>query len=387
MSKEYLYIQIIEFIMKAIEENKYNQSTRLPTEAELSEKFNVSRITAKKAMDELASRGIIIRHRRLGSFVNSNYNIATGEIESIDKTAAGPSNQSTTKKLISLLLPTDTNMGDMMLYVNGVHDYITPRGYYLIISNSNRNSDKEKQMILKFISDKVSGIIYYPISDRHNFGVMTKLNFDNYPIVLLDKFFTGIDIPYVISDSFNGAFMITEYLIKMGHVKIAFFSESDISEFSTIRERFSGYCDCLKKHRRDIDTSIIYENFLPDLNASSEEYMNSLIPIIKKAISNGVTAIFCPSDGMALNAIYACTTLGVNVPDDLSITGFDDLSGTGQVSVPITTVRQDLYEMGHEAAKTLVRMIEGKQYKKKVVHPVKLVIRSSVKALNSITLI
>ncbi|MHB8962909.1 MAG: GntR family transcriptional regulator [Saccharofermentanales bacterium] len=378
MGTEYLYIQIIESIMKGIADGSLNSSSRLPTEAELSDQFGVSRITSKKALDELAKRGVIIRHRRLGSFINSQYNLATGTVDPIIENPTDSYGVSSSKKLVALVLPINTNMGDMMLYVNGVHDYITPRGYYLIIQNTNRDSYKEKELITKLVKDKVGGIIYYPFSDRHNFGLLTKLNMDSYPIVLIDKYFSGIDIPYVIPDSFAGAKMITEYLIQCGHRRIAFFSESEISEYSTVRDRFAGYCSALKEHDISINDNIIYENIIKNNDLTTEEYVQTMCDPVRNAMKAGVTAIFCPADGIALNVIAACQSININVPNDLSITGFDDLMRTSQVSVPITTVRQDLYEMGQEAAKTLIRFIEGKQVKRKVIHPVKLIVRASV---------
>ncbi len=379
MGNEYLYIQIIDYILKGIADGTIDSSSRIPTESELSEKFNVSRITSKKALDELAKKGIIVRHRRLGSFINESYNSETGEFKSPISVTLENSIVVKSKKLIGLVLPIGTNMGDMMLYVNGVLDYITPRGYYLIIMNSNRDSIKEKEIITTLIQDNVNGIIYYPLSDRHNFSLMTKLSMDTYPIVLIDKYFTGIDIPYVIPDSFSGAKMITEYLISCGHKRIAFFSESEISEYSTVRDRFSGYCDALKENNLPIDPSIVYENIIKGKNDSTEDYVLEMCDPVKSSISNNVTAIFCPADGIALNVISACKYLNIDVPEDISITGFDDLLGTSQLSVPITTVRQDLYEMGHEAARTVIRQIEGRQIKKKVIHPVKLIVRSSVR--------
>lgn len=270
----------------------------------------------------------------------------------------------------------------MMLYVNGILDYLTPRGYYLIISNSNRDSIKEKEIITNFIKDSFCGIIYYPFSDRHNYSLMTMLSIDKFPIVLIDKFFSGIDIPYVIPDSFSGAKTITEYLIKSGHKRIAFFSETEISEFSTIRERFSGYCDALKSNNIPIDESLIFENIIKNKEDTTEQYIAGLYSPIKSAMAKNATAIFCPADGIAINVISACNELNINVPEDLSITGFDDLMGASQFPVPLTTVRQDLYELGHEAAKILIKNIEGKVYKHKYIYPVKLVVRSSVKVIN-----
>lgn len=382
MQNDYLYKQIISYIMNSIENSTFDTSTRLPTESELSEKFNVSRITSRKALDELAAKGVIVRYRRLGSFVNSMYNPQTGLVDSSMEKSTTPVRRTSSEKLIGLVLPIGTNMGDMMLYVNGILDYITPRGFYLIISNSNRDSYKEKELITNLIKDNVSGIIYYPFSDRHNYSLMTKLSIDNYPIVLIDKFFSGIDIPYVIPDSFTGAKMITEYLISCGHKRIAFFSETEISEFSTVRERFSGYCDALKTHGILIDDSLIYENIVKTKDETTEQYVMEMYEPIKSAIANKATAIFCPADGIAINVMSACLEMSINVPNDLSITGFDDLMGTSQFPVPITTVRQDLYELGHEAAKILIRSVEGKPSKRKVVYPVKLIIRSSVSKIN-----
>lgn len=375
----FLYEKIINYILEEMQSGRLVKGSKIPTESELMEQFGVSRITAKKALDELADKKIIVRKRRLGSFISTDYDfdnpiITDGDSDS--RLLSGNSN------LIGIIFPIDTAKGDMMYYIQGILEVVTAKGYYMVISNSGRNPDNERILLQKYISDNVKGIIYYPYSDHANYDLMIQLSVRNYPIVTVDKYFTGVDISHVVSDNFTGELSVVNHLIDNGHEKIAFFSDVAIDDKSSIRDRFNGYCTALADHNIPIRQNLIYTNIAKSLDIETDG-IYLIVKSISSAIEQGVTAIACSSDGVALLVMEACQSLGISIPDDLSLTGFDDLSDTQKFSIGLTTVHQNLYAIGKEAANILIKLIENKKGgKHNMIFPVSFIKRESVKNIS-----
>lgn len=375
----FLYEKIINYILEQIQKGKLTKGSKIPTESELMEQFQVSRITAKKALDDLADKKIIVRKRRLGSFVSTDYDFGNPIISDNDQNNKLISSHN---NLIGIVFPIDTAKGDMMYYIQGILEVVTAKGYYMVISNAGRSPENERKLLEKYITDQVKGIIYYPYSDHANYDLMIQLSVQNYPIVTVDKYFTGVDISHVVSDNFTGELSIVNYLIENGHEKIAFFSDVTIDDKSSVRDRFKGYCSALASNNIPIRQDFIYTNIAKNFDVETDG-IYLIVKSVSEAIERGITAIACSSDGVALLVMEACQSLGISIPERLSITGFDDLSDTQKLGIDLTTVHQNLYAMGKESANILIKLIENKKGgKHNMIFPVSLIKRNSVKNIS-----
>ncbi len=176
---------------------------------------------------------------------------------------------------------------------------------------------------------------------------------------------------------YEGGKEITEFMLKQGHRKIAFFCDRK-SPVSSTFERFRGYCDALENYGLAYNNKDYY--YLPDArNLRREALRNFAI----KAKQMGYTAVFVVSDLLANETINVFFGEGLSVPEDISVAGFDD-NIYARLSRPmLTTVRQPVKEKGEEAVKLLVQRIKGEEIMAKSFKlPVELIVRESVININ-----
>lgn len=165
---------------------------------------------------------------------------------------------------------------------------------------------------------------------------LTKTKF---PTVLLDNYIEHNPIVgYVGTDSYEGIDLAVDHLHKLGHRKIAFFSGSPNSMVTS--QRYEAYVNSMSLHKLEISKDMI---------AFGYYVLESAKFHIPDLLSSGATAIICGSDLMAVGAIQECVRRGFRVPEDVSITGFDDLPIAYQINPPLTTIRQDRINIGKSA--------------------------------------
>jgi LacI family transcriptional regulator len=165
------------------------------------------------------------------------------------------------------------------------------------------------------------------------------------PTVLLDNFIKGNPVVgYVGTDSFEGIDLAIEHLTSLGHTKIALLSGSKNSMVTD--NRYEAYVTSMKSHGLEIDDKLIeYGYYVED----SAKYH------IKKLIDNGATAVICGNDLLAVGVLKECDKIGVMVPRDLSVIGYDNLPVSRQMS--LTTINQDRINLGRCSYATLYWLI------------------------------
>lgn len=176
-------------------------------------------------------------------------------------------------------------------------------------------------------------------------------------------------VPHVVANNEQGGFDVTRYLIETGHRRIGFIGAGDSMQG---RERYAGYRRALAEYRIKHDKMLVKDG---DFTFASG-VTNMRAWIDAKQLPS---AVFCASDNMALGAIEACKSAGVDVPGDVSIAGFDDIF-SASTSVPaLTTVRQSLHELGRAGAQMLLGMLKGKEMERSIRLQTSLILRDSCK--------
>lgn len=170
------------------------------------------------------------------------------------------------------------------------------------------------------------------------------------PVVAIDPHYGPSSLPTVDSDNFGGAYTATEHLLDLGHRRIAFLGGRH--DLDSGRRREEGFRAAMKAAGIPIDEDLAVEtSYEPDLAAHAAESMLSL--------PDRPTAIFAANDTTALAAMDVALDMGLSIPGDLSIVGFDDIPEAVAAPVPLTTVRQPLQAMGAEAMSMLLTMVRG----------------------------
>lgn len=362
--KKPLYMQIFEYYKQKINNKELLPNDQLPTEIEMAEMFGVSRITTKRALNELEREGLIYRKRGLGSFVSD---LNQRKVNEFNK-----------KNVVSMIIPTTTMRGRNMDYIKGATDVVNQKGYYLTI-HITEDETQEREMLMNIPKDGISGIIFYPISRAH-FDLLYIMHITGYPIVTIDKHFESLPISYVTCDNFDGAYQSVSHLVKLGHKNIAYIANASIESISTVRQRFFGYCSALQEYNLKIDKEFVVlglddqvKNFKDEM-----EKTNFLKAKLEGLLKKGVTAIIAENDYIAVSIQKVLIDMGVKIPKEVSLIGFDNLDVLEQVGIMLTTVEQNFYEIGKTAAEIIIEMLEsGKRKQVKKIIPVKLVIKES----------
>lgn len=195
------------------------------------------------------------------------------------------------------------------------------------------------------------------------------------PCVIINNCVEDLEVSCITVDNAGGAEAAVNYLISLGHRKIAHITGDLVTQAAA--ERLEGYKRALKKNNITLSPQYIFKTDYSrgQARAASENLIKMPDP---------ASAVFVASDSMALEVMTVARELGKNIPGDLSIVGFDDNPSGLYGPVALTTVRQPLIKMAEESVKELNRLMSEKKPKvKKVTLPAELVIRESCQPLKA----
>lgn len=274
--------------------------------------------------------------------------------------------------VIGLLIP-DLGTAYIGEIIRGIDMELETAHYNLMLYTTHRRETKESGYISSLIQSGVDGVIL--ILPRNPAKFLEKLRSLNFPYVLVDH--QGIDErgPAVGASNYQGAFDATEYLIQQGHSRIALITGS--MDLGCSQERLKGYQAALQKNAIPVESEWIIEGDFEQ--ATGYEAGKKLMSLSKRP-----TAIFASNDMMAFGVMDAVRDLGLKIPGDISVIGFDDIFQSSQTMPGLTTVHQPLEQMGREATRMLMEMMSEREIKSgKVDLPTHLVLRDSCRNLAS----
>lgn len=242
-------------------------------------------------------------------------------------------------------------------------------GYLTMVCNVNESAELEKQQVQALLAQKISGL--FLISGRTR-----KIRLKELPVIYIDRVPSEEEKErYIVieSDNKSGGYMATKELISQGCKRIAFMTDK-IGE-STKTKRYEGYCKAILEAGLFLDPSMTMR---VDTVTISEGQR-----VVKKAMEEGVRfdGIVCATDDMAIGAIQGIKERGLRVPEDIKITGFDDIELTSLVSPSVTTIHQYNDKMAYYAAENMIKLLNGEEVEKKhILIPVDMIVRESSRA-------
>ena len=259
-------------------------------------------------------------------------------------------------------------------FTGAVIDNASKMGYNLLVSIVSKPKDY-KRVKETFYNKTISGGIF--IGERNDEPEIKEIINAGYKVALIDQNVKPDEEIYkkcivVNADSFGGAYSATKHLIDLGHTKIAHVA-GEPGIFSTI-ERIEGYKKAL------IDAGItVKNNLIIKGNFNIKGGYNATKKLLSK---DKPTAIFLSNDSMAIGAMEAIQELGLSVPEDISIIGFDDIEVARYLKPALTTVKMTLLDMASIAINSLIMSIENNSsFSANYTVPVVLVERETSKAL------
>jgi len=257
------------------------------------------------------------------------------------------------------------------IMVKEIESYIKSLGYTSFILNTDEDEQLERQAIVSSLGKNVDGIILCPVqkSDEN----VRFLIESGVPFTLIGRYFKSLDTSYVVCNDEQGGYLAAEHLIKNGHRKILFLNGP--SYISSAWQRMVGVKKALEAYKIPFGKSMIYH--IPVKVGESEKQ-------IQKIINNniGCTALICFSDMIAWETAYVLKTMGIKVPEDISLVGFDNIQSRFLFPMMLTTISSSKLKMSQKAADLLFKTIQSGE-KGKIVLETKLIVRESTRNIES----
>ncbi len=248
---------------------------------------------------------------------------------------------------IGILIPSLTNLFFTTI-IASLESIIQTEGYSTIISNYQEDVDLEREKLEFLATRNVDGIIMVP-SGQGNLDLITKLNKDT-PIILIDRNIEGAQLDAVLTDNINGSYTAVEKFIAKGHRRIGVICGP--KEHYTAEERLVGYERVHRDYKLKIDPELIKfgDYQLEGGHRALTQLLDLEVP---------PTAIFVTNYEMTLGAVIALNEMGVSIPQDVSIIGYDNLELAKLVKPPLSMVIQPMEAIGKTAAQLLLQRLNG----------------------------
>ena len=276
-------------------------------------------------------------------------------------------------RTIGLIVPDNANPVYAEL-AKAIENILFSYDFSLMLCNSEHNLTKELQYIKVLRAKRVDGIIVIPAGSQADH--INKLVESGLPIVTLDRPVSHLLADTVLIDHFQGIFDATEYVIGLGHERIAYIDKP--FDLPHKFARLKGYQKALKNHGIPMDERLYTKGGV--CFADGARAMKTLL--FAKPLP---TAVLAFDDIIAMGALRTIQDHGLKVPDDISLIGFDDMPLCSYTNPRLTTIYYPRYKMAETACELLLKRIEGSSSEKRtnIVLPLHLVLRGSTAAIHT----
>ncbi|WP_226672543.1 LacI family DNA-binding transcriptional regulator [Rossellomorea aquimaris] len=252
----------------------------------------------------------------------------------------------------------------------GINEFVSGSDYDLVLFNTNSSKQREKTYTQLCRERRVDGVIIQGI--RTDDPYLHEVVESDIPCVLIDIPLESTNVSHVTTDNVLGAEKAVGHLIDQGHRTIGMINGHEFAFVS--QQRLEGYYAALDHAQIKRHPSYIVNGAFTE--ESGREAANQLLKSHPE-----ITAIFCASDLMAIGAIGAANELNIKVPEDLSIVGYDDILLASYISPKLTTIQQNKFQLGYEAARLLMELLTNQSETHRMVLDTNLMIRGSTKQM------
>jgi DNA-binding LacI/PurR family transcriptional regulator len=250
--------------------------------------------------------------------------------------------------------------------VCGVEQTANDHGYSVFLADSNADPARERKVVQAFAERRVDGILV--TSSRVGALYLPMLAEMHVPIVLVNDQHPGAFVHSVMIANFEGMRAAAQHLIGLGHRRIAYLG--DQFGYQSDAERLDGYRAALEQAGLPAPAELVANG--DGKPEAARAAMDKLL-----ALAESPTAVCCYNDMSALGAMRQMRMRGLRVPEDISITGFDDLFFAAYTQPPLTTVRQPMRRMGQMAMESLLRLMAGEESVPQIRVEAELIVRAS----------
>ena len=342
-------------------------SKRPATLADVARMSGVVAMTASRAINQSGYVSTEVRQRVLDAVKKLNYrpNMVARQLRVRHLNAIG------------ILLPDIANPFSTQL-VDGVRQVFDAAGYATFIATTSGSISQERASLQAFVDHRVDGIIVATRGTKMGDEVLRDIARRGIPTATIGRPVKLASVDCVTANHWQGAFDAVTHLISIGHKDIGFVGISPEDRLSL--RRYRGYAAALEQAGLDVHTEYIVGPPNAPAFATQEDGFAGMLNLAK--LRRPPSAIFARNDFTAIGAMRAAHTLGMRVPDDVAIAGFDNIPLAAFTTPPLTTVAQPIAEQGAAAARFLLDRITATKSgaAKKISMECKLIIRGSTVA-------
>lgn len=242
-------------------------------------------------------------------------------------------------------------------------------GHNLLIASSEENVGQERDVLESLRALSIRGFILAPTSATDNQHIVN-LTREGIPLVLIDRLVSEVDCDTILVDNEGGAREAVDYLVANGHRRIGLLR--DESRIFTAQERLLGYQNSIRSHGIAVDETLVSVS-----RSTVEQAIEATIRLFSRR--NPPTALFTVDSLMTQGALLALRSMGLSIPQEVSLVGFDDFNLATFTDPQITVVAQPIPEMGPLAAQLLLDRLAGnKAAPRHIRFPTRLIVRGSV---------
>lgn len=270
-------------------------------------------------------------------------------------------------RTIALILTDITNPFFTTL-ARGVEDVASEQGFSVIFCNTDESEKEQAKYVNVLLQKQVDGLLLVPTSSTAD--AIISIREQGLPFVLLDRYIPGTPLDSVRGDSVQGAYALMQYVLSLGHRRIAVLSGP--AEVTTSVDRVAGALRALCDAGLGAEATQIYYGPY-SLEGGYAMAMQAL------AVTPRPTALYAMNNFIAVSALRAAREAGLRVPEDLSIVTFDDLPAAFAAEPFLTVAEQPAYEMGQRATALLLDRLsnKGPAAPQEIILPIRLIVRKS----------
>lgn len=330
------YVILMGDLKDQILSGQIKPGDKIPSENQLASSYKISRHTVRKALAILENEGYLTAEHGRGTFCSERMR-----------------HQKNSKNIAVIT----TYISDYIFprLIQGMDRVLTDRGYSIILKNTGNSRQKEAQCLEDILTKDVDGLIIEPSKSQivcRNMHLYERLDKYQIPYVFIQGSYPQMkQKPTILLDDARGMYLATSYLIGLGHRKIVGIFKADDSQGL---ERHKGYIRALQEAGIPYDPELVIWFHTEDRKVKPSV-------MVKLMVSEGrpIDAIACYNDQIAVEIMQTVCKCGLKVPEDISVTGYDNSLMSYSGTLSLTTVAHPQEKLGEMAAELLLEQIQG----------------------------
>lgn len=359
MDKKLKYFDLMEDLRRQMLSGAIRPGEKLPSENQLSAKYEVSRQTVRKALQILQNEGYVYAEHGRGTFCS----------EMLRHTGRSHNIAVITTYLSDYIFPR---------VIQGIDQVLTDNGYSILLKNTKNSRSLEAKCLEELLKKDIDGLIIEPSKSQifcRHMHLYRMLDEYRIPYIFIQGSYAQMqDKPHILMDDCKGGYLVTKHLIELGHRNIIGVFKSDDTQG---QQRHKGYVRALQEAGISYDPDKVIWFYTEDRKTHPYEKIRQMALCRRQLFFDAVVSY---NDQIALEVIRALNDEGLSVPGDVSVTGYDDSYLAETCKVPLTTISHPQEKLGEMAAVLLLQMIRGEEKEeesKNILIEPRLVVRES----------